>query len=251
MRAADLGRGGLAATAFLTRIPAGRLAAFDGGDVARAAPLFPLVGGLVGAASGATADLLHGPLSPLLGAALATALGAALTGAMHLDGVADTADALGARDREHALRIMRDHAVGSFGATALVLARALRIGALADLSAAGSALTAAAAAAACARWVPLPLLAALPYARPGGGQGSALSERTTWLPALLGLSTAAGVAVVAIGWKAVPMLALALLAALLAGLTYRRWLGGVTGDVLGAASELSETAALLLAVALL
>lgn len=113
MRAGELAltaaRRPLAAAAFLTRVPVGRVIVFDGNDVARSAPLFPVVGALVGAAAGGSADALAGPLSPLLAGTIAAAVGVALTGAMHLDALADSADALGGSSREEALRIMQDH----------------------------------------------------------------------------------------------------------------------------------------------
>src|SRR5947207_11706745 len=102
----------LAAIAFLTRIPIG------GGtsDVAGGAVLFPLVGAALGAAVGGTAYGLARILPSFAAAGIALALDALLTGALHLDGLADTADALGAGSREGALAIMRDHAIGTSGA---------------------------------------------------------------------------------------------------------------------------------------
>src|SRR4051795_8138942 len=99
MPVADEPRAAVAAGAFLTRVPAGRLLRVDVGDVARAGLWFPLVGAGIGAAVGGTAAALDGPLGPLLAAALAVALGTALTGALHLDALADTADAFGGRSR--------------------------------------------------------------------------------------------------------------------------------------------------------
>src|SRR5262245_54938917 len=116
-----LARAALAAVAFLTRLPVGRRVELGPDDVARGAPLFPLVGGAVGAVCGLAADALVPALPSLVAGALAVGLAAALTGAMHLDALADTADALGGSSRERALEIMRDHAVGAFGAVALIV----------------------------------------------------------------------------------------------------------------------------------
>src|SRR6266851_3969628 len=148
-------RGLAAALAFLTRVPVGRSVVLDAADVARSAAFFPLVGAGVGAVVGGVTAPLCDPLTAPLAAALGLAAGAALTGALHLDALADAADALGATTRERALEIMRDHSVGLFGAVALVL----------DLCA-GSA----------SRLTPVLLSAALPYARAGGGLGSALAQ---------------------------------------------------------------------------
>src|SRR5438067_2134852 len=92
-------RASLGAVAFLTRIPVGRLVVLDGRDVARGAALFPVVGAAIGAATGATAFGLAKVVPSLAAAGIALALGALLTGALHLDGLADTADALGAWSR--------------------------------------------------------------------------------------------------------------------------------------------------------
>src|SRR5690349_572464 len=119
----------LAAVAFLTRIPV--RGAFD---VGAGAALFPLVGAGIGAAVGGTAYGLAQVLPALAAAGAALAIGALLTGGLHLDGLADSADALGGRSREDALAIMRDHAIGSYGAAALVLDLVVKAAALAALA---------------------------------------------------------------------------------------------------------------------
>ena len=126
-----------AAVCFLTRLPLGRRLSVDGDDLARAGAAFPLVGAAIGALVGATALLLWHSLGSWLAAVLALAAGALLTGALHLDALADTADALSARTRERALEIMRDHAIGSYGAAALILDLLLKAGALSVLAAHG------------------------------------------------------------------------------------------------------------------
>jgi adenosylcobinamide-GDP ribazoletransferase len=242
-------RGALAAVTFLTRVPAGRGRSLDGADVARAALAFPLVGGAVGAAVGGCAQALTGALPATLAAALAVALGTLLTGALHLDGLADTADALGGRGRGRALEIMRDHSIGAFGAAALALDLLIRTAALASLARDGRALALGAAAGALSRWTPAALAAALPYVRSGAGTAAAFAGTRH------GRAFAAGVLALAlaIGTAGVDGLALAAIVApltLFAGVSLRAWLGGVTGDALGAALELCETAALVLASAL-
>jgi adenosylcobinamide-GDP ribazoletransferase len=92
---ADVGHAAAAAISFLTRIPLGWLR-LDADDVARGAGFFPLVGAGVGALVGLVAESLDGVLSVFLAAGVAVALEAVITGAIHLDGLADTADGLGA-----------------------------------------------------------------------------------------------------------------------------------------------------------
>lgn len=244
-------RAAAGALAFLTRIPLGRGVSLAGGDVAAGAPFFPLVGAAVGAAVAATLVLAAGPLSALTAAALALAAGTLLTGAMHLDALADTADALGAPTRERALEIMRDHSTGANGAAAIALDLLLKAGALAEL-AAGDGWRGVVAAAAFARAVPLGLAASLPYARPGAsGLGRVLTDRLTRRRAARGTVVAAAVAGLLLGSGALPLLATTAATGALLLAWFRRRYGGVTGDMLGASVELAETLALVAAAATL
>jgi adenosylcobinamide-GDP ribazoletransferase len=235
-----------AAVAFLTRVPVGRLVDVDRDDVARAAPLFPLVGAGVGACSGLAADLLAGPLPPLVAGALAVGSAALLTGAFHLDALADAADALGGESRARALEIMRDHAIGAFGATALVLVLVTDVAAFAELGDDGNAALAGLAAGAAGRAVILPLALVLPYARGEDGAGGML-QGIGVRSVLVGIA----LAVVLVAPAGVAGLAAAGVAAAVCtvlAVFYRSWLGGVTGDLLGAAAKLAETAALVTAL---
>ena len=236
-----------AAIAFLTRIPVGWLV-LDADDVARGAALFPLVGAGIGAAVGATVAGLDAELTVLLAAAAAVTLEALLTGAIHLDALADTADGLGAGTKERALEIMSDPAVGSFGATALALDLLVKVAALAAVTADSRAILAVVAAFALGRAAPLALALALPYARPGSGSGLVLTERAARASLVVGIALALGISVAALGLRGLALAAGAGLACLVVGLVARRRLGGVTGDVLGASAELATTAALVAAV---
>jgi adenosylcobinamide-GDP ribazoletransferase len=228
------------AVAFLTRLPVG------GGPLsARAAPWFPLVGAAVGALVAGVAAGLAQVLPALLAATLAVAVEVVLTGALHLDGLADSADGLAGRDRERALAIMRDHALGTYGALAVLLDVLAKVVALAVLVEAGAVLPVVGAFA-VARAAPLPLAAALPYPRAGAGVGRLLVGGLSARAAAGGVAVAAAVAVLA---GAAPALACLALVAGAVGWLARRRLGGVTGDVLGAAVELTGTAALVVTVA--
>ena len=170
-------RAAVAAVTFLTRVPLGRFVATDAQDVARAAPLFPVVGAAVGAAGAGVALLLQPPLSPLLAAAIAVAATVALTGAFHLDGLADALDATGGMTRE----------------------------------------------------------------RPG-----VLTGRL----GLLGAPVGAAIALAALGVDGLVVLGAAAAAATVLAFVFRAWLGGMTGDTLGATSETVELLALVVAAAL-
>ena len=243
----DALRPAAAAITFLTRAPLGRLVRIDAGDVARGAWLFPAVGGAVGGACGLLADVVAAWVPSLAAGGLAVGAAALLTGALHLDALADTADALGARTRKHALEIMRDHAVGVFGATALIVICVLDAALLGTLAETDHAGLVGLAAGAAGRAAMLPSAFVLPYARTGEGQG--------------GLLAGIGPATVVLGVVLAVLLALpagaaglwgvgaAALTALVLGLFARRRFGGVTGDVLGATAKLAETAALVAGVA--
>jgi adenosylcobinamide-GDP ribazoletransferase len=172
----DALRAAAAAITFLTRAPLGRVVRIDAHDVARGTWLFPAVGGAVGGAAGLLADVAAGWLPSLAAGGLAVAVAALLTGALHLDALADTADALGARSREHALEIMRDHAVGVFGATALIVVCVVDAAVLGTLAESDDAALVGLAAGAAGRAAMLPSAYVLPYARPGEGQGRLLAD---------------------------------------------------------------------------
>ena len=222
----------------LTRLPVGLLVE-PLPPIGAARWAFPLAGLPVGALCWAAhAGALELGASPGLAAVLAVASGALVTGALHLDGLADLADGLGGgRDRAHRLEIMRDSRIGSFGAVALILVLAVAVESLAALGVAAS-LALFVATGALSRLAMVALLAALPPAREGGlgraaqeGAGGAMAA--TLVALLLGLPTGLLLPVLLVP-TAVTTAALGLLA--------RRRLGGQTGDVLGASQVLTESA---------
>jgi adenosylcobinamide-GDP ribazoletransferase len=243
-------RAAAAAVAFLTRVPAGRAIVVDGADLARGAVLFPLVGAGVGAVSGLAAIAFHERLSSLLAGALAVGISVALTGALHLDALADTADALGAPSRERALEIMRDSRIGTFGAAAVSIDLIVKVAAVTQLLDRAGALAALVAAGALARAVSPPLAATLPYPRVDAGYAGAFSRGVPRSAALGAPLLACGVAVAVTGLDGVVLFGAVALATVTAGFAFRAWLGGATGDCLGAATEVAETFALVVAAAL-
>ena len=210
---------------------------------------FPLVGFALGAVLVAE-NLL---LTPLFGDALAAVLLVltltVLTGAVHLDALADTADALGAgSDRRRALDIMRDSRIGSFGAVAIVFFLALE---MVTLTTMGEARRAAVLwlAPGLARWAMMTVSWRLDYLR-AEGAGTALLGSSDDRNLALASAIAAIAALPILTWRV--MVAYLIAAALAVALraAYRRWLGGVTGDLLGAAGELVEVAVLLVMAAI-
>jgi adenosylcobinamide-GDP ribazoletransferase len=194
-------------------------------------------------------------LGPFLAATLATAALVAATGALHEDGLADVADGFGGgTNRERRLEIMRDSRIGAYGGAALVLALALRIGALATLLdrtgyAAATGLVLAAALSRVAALAPMVLLEP---ARPGGLSASVGRPGRAALGTALGLGTALALAAVPLGLPvggAALMVLCAGLAALALVRLARAKIGGQTGDVIGACQQVSEIAALVALVA--
>lgn len=239
-----------AAVAFLTRVPVGRWIALDRADVARGAVLFPIVGAGVGALGGLVAAGLERSLPALVAGAVGIGAVALVTGALHLDALADTADALGGVDRTRALAIMRDSRVGSYGVTALVLVLLVEAASLGGLATQGDAVTAFAAAGALSRAVSPPLARLLPYARSDEGPGSVLSGRVSAGGAAIAAALGAGLAVGLLGWDGAVATGAAVLVALAAGVGCRLWLGGVTGDTLGAATQVAEAVVLVVVLGL-
>jgi adenosylcobinamide-GDP ribazoletransferase len=244
-------RGVLVATAFLTRVPVPVVA--GAADVGRAARWFPLIGGLLGGASALIAwtmtEVMDFPAA--LTATLVVGVGAWATGAIHLDGLADTADGFGGgRDREAVLRIMRDPLIGSYGAAALVFVIGVKVTAIAALLDRGAALPFLVAAPAISRWTISALAAWLPYARTEGGLGKAVTHERDTIGLVVATAVTALIAIGALRVDALIVWAFAALTALWIARTARRRIGGVTGDVFGASVELTETSVLLCGVLL-
>lgn len=230
------------AVAFLTRLPVRRHGRpLTPEALSRASPWFPAVGLLVGGVMGgvhALAQVLGVP--PAAAATLAVLSAVLVTGALHEDGLADAADALGAHaTRERKLEILRDPRVGAYGALAIVFAVVLAVAALAPLDD-EEFLRAALVGNVLARWSPLPQ-SRLPSAH-ASGSGAMLTTSRAGLVA--GTMTAAAVTVLGAGpVDAAPVLGVAAALTAAGGWTAVRVLGGVSGDTFGAVGKCVEVAA--------
>ena len=261
MSGAGAGRPGgwRVALSLFTVLPSGAGGDLDEGAAARAAYWLPAVGLLLGVVAAGAMVLVGGeggdPARQLLGGAVAVALLGLLTGGLHLDGLADTADGLGSRrPAGEALDIMRRSDVGPLGVAVLVLMILVQVAAVAALprglpGAAGLVL------AAVTGRVSMLLATGTAAARPGGF--GALVAGHTWvagrvLAAVLLLAAAAAGGLLLGGWPAALRGLAAVLAGLLAGAvlrrTARRRLGGMTGDVFGAVNELATATVLVVLV---
>jgi adenosylcobinamide-GDP ribazoletransferase len=215
----------------------------------------PLVGAALGGLAGlpAAAILAHDRGATLLAAALAVVVLVILSRALHLDGLADTADGLGSRKPpDEAVLIMRRSDIGPFGVVTLVLVLAVDMAAVATLSASGVWRATAALAVAAATGRLAVAHAALPAVLPArgssfgalvaGGTSRATAGILTVLVLAGGAGLAAAVDASSLGWVAAQAVAL-LVAAAFRVHTSRR-LGGVTGDVFGALIEIATAVTL-------
>jgi adenosylcobinamide-GDP ribazoletransferase len=187
-------------------------------------------------------------------ALLAYAAGVLTTGAFHEDGLADTADALGAHgDRETLLQILKDSRIGTYGAVALILSFGLRVALLerTGLQAPVALLLSQCVSRAPAVW----LLAGLPYVTPEAEARGRVLSRATRLQALIAsvwpllLLMAAVAAGLLRPGEAVAVVLVVGIAGAFCAWRFVVRLGGVTGDFLGATQQIAEIAALLTLVA--
>lgn len=222
-------------------------------DFARLARVLPLAGLIIGVMPALVLAIATGlGLGPWLTAALSILAMTVSTGAFHEDGLADTADSFGGSTKERRLEIMRDSRLGSFGACALILTFALRLGALGTLVSRvdwPEAAVAVLVISSLSRTAGLMPLVFLPPARTDGvaravGQPT---RETFWLAA--GFAGLIALVVGAMGGLPAPGIGLMLLASLLSGLGLKRLaaqhLGGQTGDIAGATQQIAEIAALI------
>jgi adenosylcobinamide-GDP ribazoletransferase len=223
--------------------PLGRAAVPD----RRTMSWFPVVGILIGAAVGGVWWAADRVWPPVLAAAIAVIADLALTGMLHIDGLADSADGLLPHlTRQRRLEVMSDPSVGAYGVAVTTCVLLVRFGALASMQPnvlliagvwCGS------------RTVMAVTARAVPYARAEGGLATSMLGGD-WRPVgLYGLIAAVSLGAFADGRRTEVAVAAGIVAAIGVVLFARRKLGGFTGDVLGAAGVVGETVALLVAAA--
>ena len=237
------------AVGFLTRVPV-PFGPDEAPRLTAAAPWFPVVGAGVGGLAGGTlalVALLPGAEVAGVAAALGLAAGVVATGALHEDGLADTADGLGVLgDRERRLAVMRDSRIGTFGAVALLVWMLVAWSALRALPT-GDAVLALVAAGAVSRWA---ILVHALVGRPARPDGAIHALRVGPAAAVVATLVAAAAAGLALGLVtgAVALAAGAVVAGLVAA-AMRRAIGGITGDTCGATAALAQVAVLVVALA--
>lgn len=235
------------AVALLTRVPVGA-GRPSSAALGRGVPWFPVVGGLIGLAVAGIYAGARVILPPLGAAGIAVGAGLFLTGAFHEDGLADSADALGgAGSKEEALRILKDPAHGTYGVLAIVLSLLLRVAGLASLDG-WAALAVLPGAHALSRGTSAGLMRVIPLATEGG-LGASYAAVATRRKVAAAIVAALGVGALSLGPWVIPAAVLAVLGAVGVGILSVRRIGGLTGDILGAAQQVAEILVILLGAA--
>lgn len=239
-------KGFLAALSFLTIFPFGRGKALDGRQMAASMAWFPLVGLWLGAVIWLVDIGLRGILPVAVTSVLLIALLAFLTGGLHLDGFADTLDGLyfGHTDREKILAIMKDSRIGAMGVIGLVLLLLMKFVALNNIAPSyrGQALLIMPT---LARWSQVRLAVGAEYARKQGSLAQPFVEFLKWRHFIFATILAVAAAIFLSGIPGLVCLGVVLVSTMLWRLYLNRRIGGITGDTIGAVSEINEVLVLL------
>lgn len=240
----------LLAVQFLTRLPVPRGLATTEEELGQATAFFPLVGTIIGGGAAAVFVLANRIVPLPVAVLLALGFATFLTNAFHEDGLADTFDGLGGGwTKDRVLEIMRDSRIGTYGSVALIF---LILGKYTFLTAldSGQIWRWLIVAHTASRWTVLPLCMWLPYAR-AEGQGK-LVARQIGFPALLIGSVTFLLILLLLPWQiAIVPFAVTAAVVFFSGLYFKRRLGGITGDCLGAANQITEVVLYLTALLLI
>jgi adenosylcobinamide-GDP ribazoletransferase len=220
---------------FLTRIP---IRSAHAPDIARSVPWFPVVGALIGLVVGLTAAGASEVLPAAVAATIAVLVGVALTGALHEDGLADMADALGGSTPAERREILHDSRHGSFGVAAMTGTILLRVACAASLSPA-VAVAGFVAAHSLGRAGAVGVMA---FGRPAPGSGLGADSMRDLLRGRSAVGVVAGVLIAALvtGWWIAPLAGAVTVGAAVVTLLAMHAFEGVTGDVLGAVEQVGE-----------
>jgi adenosylcobinamide-GDP ribazoletransferase len=242
----------LTAIQFLTRLPVPSVP-YEEDSLARAVKYFPLVGLLIGL-GGALVYISLAPHLPLLVVSVFVVLySMVITGGLHEDGLADSADGFGGgRNREKILAIMRDSRIGSFGAIALTLSIIARVVLIASIRRDQVTLYLIAAPV-LSRWTTLPLSYYLESARgrehdQPDGQGARIARLTTGNSFFIGSVLMLLITLPLLRGRAVAPILAGVGITFVTGLYFKRRIGGITGDCFGATNQFAEIAAYLCGV---
>jgi adenosylcobinamide-GDP ribazoletransferase len=234
------------AVQFMTKIPISVQLDVDEQDFAQSMLFYPVVGLIVGALMTVVYYIFSLIASGLLPSVAAVLSGVAVTGAFHLDGLADVCDALlSNKDRTGMLAVMKDSRIGTGGAVAIASILILKIAVLTEMSG-NAAYDALLLAPVLGRTGIVTAAAISQYARAEGGLGQHFIDKTGWLQMIWTAVIALAIAVLAVGYAALALLAAEFLTAVLFAKYMESKIGGMTGDTLGATCEITEVVVLLM-----
>ena len=234
-------KGFIGAIQFITILSVGKSAPFD---PQKMVPFFPIVGLLLGVAVAFFDQMAMRLWNPSVVALLDVVLLIILTGAFHLDGLGDAADGLlGQRSKEDALAIMKDSRMGAMGLVAVICGLALKWGGIAGLDIHRSLLLIIVPA--YARAGMIFGIRFLDYGRPGGGTGLDFFKENIKIIAFWGLIIPVALSLLT-GWRAIMLNAGFVLITAAILLYYKKRVECITGDMLGAMSEVTEAGLFLL-----
>lgn len=241
----------LVAVQFLTRVPVPGRHAAPPEALAQATLFFPLVGLLIGLGAAGLNLVLLPHVNRSVVVVLILIYLVVVTGGLHEDALADAADGFGGGwNKDQILKIMRDSRVGSFGVVAVTLSLLARFVFLSDLPretfngfmVAGQVIS---------RWTALPLGFFLPPARGLEGQGARVAGEIRFLSLAVGTAITWGIVWVALGpARCLWTVLISIIITGAAAAYYRRRIGGVTGDCMGATNQGTEAAVYLAGVIL-
>jgi adenosylcobinamide-GDP ribazoletransferase len=233
----------LGALMFMTRLPVGKGYVFRSEDLPRSAVYFPVVGVMIGSLAGLVLLCSEPFFPPVVAVLFCMGTTVLLTGALHEDGLADAMDGLlGGKETRQRLEIMRDSRLGSYGALALWFSLTAKAFVLTSLLEEGvlKAVTALIVAQGLGRAATVALLFSHPYVRSDQSKASPFGNAVTLKEALLASIFPVLLSFVLLGNKSVLALIAAAAGTWAAGRYFQKKIGGITGDCLGAASQLIE-----------
>jgi len=232
---------------FLTIIPISRRIEVTAESLGRSMAVFPLVGLVLGSILVALDYLFAHIFPPAIVSALLFTSYIAMYGGFHLDGLADTVDGLaGGKDKEHILKIMKDSSIGAIGVVALVLVLLVKYQAITSIPDAvrwrGLLIMPV-----IGRWTQVWMTYGSSYAR-DSGLGRPFVEYVGKRELLIACTIAIVISWLTLSWRGLVVIGAAALLGMLIKSFFNKKVGGITGDILGAGSELSELLVLLIII---
>ena len=233
------------ALGFLTIFPIPIKREFKPADMGRTMAFFPVVGAIIGGLLVLTDMALSSVMPRPVADFILIAVLVLITGGLHLDGLADTCDGLyGGKTKEDALAIMKDSRVGAIGAVGLIIIIGLKYSAVLSLPQSAKH-TALFLMPILSRWAMVLMACLSEYARPAKGTGRDFVETVTPLNLLVATIFASVAVGVMMGWRGGLVISFICGITLIGVIYFKKRLGGVTGDILGAVNEVNEVMVLL------